>query len=240
MNVMEIHYNTSMAYKIGGRVVQIVSVGFLVIFAACVFLARNILFAPAYTGNLHMHTTCSDGESGYEEMIQAALKLQFDFVALTDHTICPDMTQKCAAETLILCIPGQEVTGDRIHLLSIGTTTYINQDLSLQRQVEEIHKHGGIAMAAHPNAKDFLYTDAELAESGIDAMECTSDINERRPLPCVYDSDAHNAHDLGWQYMSCAIPINTVTDLKTAILTKKCTRSFLPDFFPIRSPKVSN
>jgi len=203
------------------------------------YVKKDAVFSGQYLGNLHMHTTCSDGKNSYDEMIDEAVKLGFSFVALTDHTLCKENTAKCAQETRILCIPGQEVTGDRIHLLALNSQQYVNQHMPLTKQVEKIHELEGLAIASHPNAKDFLYTDEELSNSGIDAMECTGNTNERRPLPCVWDSDAHNTHDLGWQYMSCAMKINNVEDLKTAIRTKKCSRSFLPNFFPVRSPKVS-
>jgi hypothetical protein len=209
---------------------------FICIMAVALYLKKDSFLTPSYTVNLHMHTTCSDGKNSYDEMIEAAVKLKIDFVALTDHTICPENTAKCVAETRILCMPGQEVTGERTHLLALNVQQYINQDMPIERQVSKIHSLGGFAIAAHPNAKDFLYTDQELINNNIDAMECTSNINERRPLPCVYDSDAHNAYDLGWQFMSCSMPVNSFEDIKTAILSKKCFRSTaLPFATPVNA-----
>jgi len=206
---------------------------FIALLALALYVKKDRIFSEQSLGNLHMHTTCSDGKNSYDEMIDEAVKLGFSFVALTDHTICKENTAKCAQETRIYCIPGQEVTGDRIHLLALNTQQYVNQHIPLTKQVEKIHELGGLAIAAHPNAKDFLYTDAELANSGIDAMECTSNTNERRPLPCVWDSDAHNTHDLGWQFMSCTTPIKSLEDIKTAIFSKKCPRTIV---LPLTTP----
>lgn len=36
-------------------------------------------------GALHVHTTCSDGELGIQEVLEVYARLGFDFVALTDH-----------------------------------------------------------------------------------------------------------------------------------------------------------
>jgi DNA polymerase (family 10) len=36
-------------------------------------------------GDLHMHTTDSDGTANLEEMVNAALKLKYEYIAITDH-----------------------------------------------------------------------------------------------------------------------------------------------------------
>ena len=37
-------------------------------------------------GDLHMHTTYSDGQNSIEEMAEAALKLGYEYIAITDHS----------------------------------------------------------------------------------------------------------------------------------------------------------
>jgi putative hemolysin len=80
-------------------------------------------------GNLHMHTTCSDGKNSYEEMVQKALSLKFSFIAITDHVyggsaLCEDVIRQCRDERRLLCIPSMEVTG-KAHLLAIGIQSSI-------------------------------------------------------------------------------------------------------------------
>lgn len=213
----------------------------LVLFLAAiafVYFRRDEIFTPRYLGDLHMHTTCSDGKNTYEEMVQAALKARLNFIAITDHRICPDVIAKCLTETRIICFPGREVTS-RIHLLAIGIQKYIDPDLAFSKQVEEIHKAGGIAIAAHPNFKDFLYSDSDLTDSGIDAMECTDNARERRPLPCVYDSDAHNTADVAWQFNSCSTPIKSITDLKNAIISGHCGRATTLPLFGVKNANIN-
>jgi len=78
-----------------------------------------------WRGDLHMHTTCSDGQNTYDEMVQRAIELHLDFIAITDHVgiserECHNASiVKCKAETRLLCIPGAELTA-RLHLLAIG------------------------------------------------------------------------------------------------------------------------
>ena len=127
-------------------------------------------------GNLHMHTTCSDGMNTYEEMVQKALSLNFTFISITDHSfggssLCNRVINQCTTEKRLLCIPGMEVTG-RVHLLAIGIGNKIDERMPVKKQVEEIHKQGGLAIAAHPFRQNNTYTDAELFESGLDGVEC--------------------------------------------------------------------
>jgi hypothetical protein len=210
----------------------------LLIVLLIIFIKKDVIFAPRYLGDLHLHTTCSDGKNSYEEMVSAAVKKKFSFLAITDHSSCPDIIAKCKAETKLLCIPGRELSKKNTHLLALNTRGGINPDLPLIKQVEEIHRQGGFAIAAHPNANNYLYTDSELANSGIDAQECTSDSKERRFLPCVFDSDAHNVTNLGWQFNSCPVPIDSAEKLKNAILSDKCSRSVGLPVFTKRSFNV--
>ncbi len=190
-----------------------------------------------WRGDLHIHTNCSDGENSYEEIIQKALELEFDFIAITDHYAfsnenCIPVIQMCQVETRLLCIPGAEVfvrSPALPHLLALGIQSNISP-ASLVAYVEEIHQQGGLAIAAHPS--DPLYTDDELYHSGLDAMECARgsqeydqrqwELSEEYNLPCVYNSDAHTLGDMGRRYTVCTVPINSIADLKTALIGKKC------------------
>ena len=185
-----------------------------------------------------MHTLCSDGKNAYEEMVQSAIQNNLSFISITDHWLCNDVVKACTEEKRVLCFPGQEISSPGRHLLAINITKKIDSNLPLIKQVEEVHLQGGIAIAAHPNAKEFYYTDEELKNSGIDAQECTSNSKERRYLPCVWDSDAHNSQDVAWQFNSCLIPINNINDLKTAILYNKCQRAESLPFFTVKNGSI--
>ncbi|MBN1665406.1 MAG: hypothetical protein JW943_17555 [Deltaproteobacteria bacterium] len=189
-------------------------------------------------GNLHIHTTCSDGLDTYEDMVQYALILNFGFIAVTDHTfggsaLCNDVISQCAAEKRLLCIPGMEVTG-KVHLLAIGIRNEIDKRLTVKQQVEEIHQQGGLAIAAHPFRSDTAYTDEELFETGLDAVECKGipanrekdfyDKLKERNIPCVYNTDAHMTTQMILIWNVCDGEIKSLDDLKKALKTGKCRK----------------
>lgn len=176
-------------------------------------------------GDLHMHTICSDGKGNYEDMVEQAIKSDLSFMAITDHrmnsAICREIRQKCRAEKRLLCLPGMEVSG-RVHLLAIGIQRSIDASLPLATQVAEIHKQGGLAIAAHPFAPHWLYTQADF-ESGLDAIECPWEITTP-PVNhlCVYDSDSHDIYVANM--LKCAGKITSLADLKDALHARRCTR----------------
>jgi predicted metal-dependent phosphoesterase TrpH len=165
------------------------------------------------------------------------LELEFDFIAITDHYAfsnegCIPVIQLCQAETRLLCIPGEEVfvrSPILPHLLALGIQSNIGP-APLETFVEEIHRQGGLAVAAHPS--DPLYTDDELYGSGLDAMECARgsqeydqrqwELSEEYNLPCVYNSDAHVPEEMGRRFNVCTVPINNIADLKEALTNKQC------------------
>jgi hypothetical protein len=186
-----------------------------------------------------MHTTSSDGQGTYEEMLQEALELDFDFLAMTDHYGINTETRaesfiKCGSETRLFCIPGAELFAgpQPLHLLALGITEGISPSLTLQEQLEEIHRQGGLAIAAHPDRSGHRYTTEELYYSAFDAMECARGseaynleqliLSEQYNLPCAYNSDAHERDELGNRYTICSVPINHLADLKAAWIGGKC------------------
>jgi putative hemolysin/predicted metal-dependent phosphoesterase TrpH len=187
-------------------------------------------------GNLHMHTTCSDGRNSYEEMVQKALSLKFSFIAITDHcygcsVLCKDIIRQCQEERRLLCIPSMEVTG-KTHLLAIGIQNSIDKRLPVKRQVDEIHRQGGIAIAAHPFRRDSPYTESELFETGLDAIECKGIPADKKAaffnkirkhaISCVSNSDAHDVAVMAASWVMCDGEIRNFNDLKAAMKEKRC------------------
>ncbi len=181
-------------------------------------------------GDLHLHTTCSDGRDSYEEMVQAALTHNYTFIAITDHIWCPFTVYLCRNETRLICIPGLEVRMPGINdVIALNLQAGMTAKPTMVELVNAIHAEGGVAIAAHPFLPGYEYQKDTLLSSGFDAMECNVwgsaapgfDINTMR---CVWSSDAHAADTMGlpFTYTVCDVLIHDFDELKDAILGGYC------------------
>lgn len=107
-------------------------------------------------GNLHAHTTASDGKKSIEECIAAYKEHGYDFLAITDHR------KRFAGyeDESFLVIPAAEYHRNFIdeaperafHITGVGLAHDIAQDDSFSPQdiVDAIHEAGGFCTLAHP------------------------------------------------------------------------------------------
>jgi hypothetical protein len=154
--------------------------------------------------DFHIHTTYSDGKSSPAEMVVRGRELGLDALAITDHNYYPASIE--AIEFVrksglgITCFPGEEVTSDTWHILSIGANGPIGyhdigpdgpvsftdgQDsyTTMQKNLEIIHQRGGKAFLAHPYwiAGRRMHQPMEeygrlLSEGGIEGIELLGDV----------------------------------------------------------------
>src|SRR3990172_3475314 len=78
-------------------------------------------------GNLHTHTTVSDGSRPPGEVIADYERRGYDFLAVTDHDkfVPPHEYQKM---TSMVLVPGVEVTARGPHILQLGVEEVIEPD----------------------------------------------------------------------------------------------------------------
>ena len=111
-----------------------------------------------FKGNLHMHTTCSDGRLDPDAAREEYRKAGFDFIAITDHwRVSEDVPSKDGS---MLEISGVEYdTGDMLsskvfHILGIGMDhpafDRVDHNIPPQKIINAIREAGGIAILAHP------------------------------------------------------------------------------------------
>jgi len=101
-----------------------------------------------FKGNLHTHTTQSDGDRTPEQAIAWYREHGYDFLAITDHWVLTKGRQ----EDGLLTITGAELHGESYHLLTLGLSALPDQALADQPQeiVDAVVAAGGLAYFAHP------------------------------------------------------------------------------------------
>ena len=105
-------------------------------------------------GNLHMHTTRSDGRSEPQEMVRAYAKLGHDFLMLSDHDVLGE-TKKLDPCGMVL-LSGIEGCGNGSHLLDVGATRRVAPHHDRQILIDSINRTSGFAVLCHPNwTEDF-------------------------------------------------------------------------------------
>lgn len=115
---------------------------------------------PEIVGNLHLHTTLSDGMKSPDEVALAASRAGLDFIIYTDHNICLDELEGWhrapGSDREILRLVGQEVhdanrTPERSHLLCYFTTCDLSDvAASPQKLIDKATANGGLCFLAHP------------------------------------------------------------------------------------------
>ena len=114
-----------------------------------------------YRGDCHVHSAASHGgELAPEQLAAAARAAGLEFLAATEHNTVDAQPawSRCAGDGLVV-IPGQEVVTRTGHWLALGLAPgqlvdwrYGVGDGLVDRQLEEVHRAGGLCVAAHPYA----------------------------------------------------------------------------------------
>jgi hypothetical protein len=129
-------------------------------FGACLWIALIALSAGAephwFKGNVHTHTSASDGDSPAADVVRWYRDHGYDFLVITDHN-----RVTAFHDEKLLLIPGEEVT-DRfakkpLHVNGIGIAHVVEPKhgdsivSTLQHDVDAVRDAGGIATINHPN-----------------------------------------------------------------------------------------
>jgi hypothetical protein len=113
-----------------------------------------------YVGNLHVHTTYSDGAGSHSEVAEAALLIGLDFVVFTDHNVRVSGIEGYVGDEqrgYVLLLAGEEVH-DRArhppcnHLLVFGVEEEVAPNAyDLAALVDAARQSGGMSFIAHPD-----------------------------------------------------------------------------------------
>ena len=160
-------------------------------------------------GNIHTHTSWSDGDSLPDVVYRWYRDHGYNFLAVTDHNTRTDPIQFKSIERkgAFVLIPGEEVTmmgaGRQVHVNALCTKGTIaghhteRQGESLAWAVQKIHAQGGVALVNHPNF-DWALTATDVAAArGAQLLEIASG----HPWVHTEGDATHQSHEAIWDAM---------------------------------------
>ena len=121
-------------------------------------------------GDLHSHTTLSDGRQSAEEMALAARDRGYEYLALTDHSATHGFGQAVSPEALAEQIEAVRALDDRIEGIEIliGTETNILPDGTVDYDEELLAQLDWVVASVHTS---FQMPEREMTDRMIAAME---------------------------------------------------------------------
>ena len=171
-----------------------------------------------WRGNLHTHTTESDGELPPDETAARYRELGYDFLALTDHN---HITEVTGVPDGLLMVPGAEYgigEGDPVrvwHVGCVGVTPGVPADAGSPAELHaSVREHAAFSWVAHPYWSN-LPEDEFAAFEGFDTTEVYNAVTERVidrgysdaawdyalasgvRINALAVDDAHSVHDFG-------------------------------------------
>lgn len=116
-------------------------------------------------GNLHMHTTASDGEYEPQQAVNAYAEQGYDFLAITDHNTVVDLEELDTQGMTLL--PGVEIgamaaeLGQPVHVVGIGTREVpeLPEGQVPQEQINAVVAVSEVCFIAHPSWSSLTFSD---------------------------------------------------------------------------------
>lgn len=107
-----------------------------------------------FKGNIHAHSTLTDGHHTPEELAEIYRAHGYDFLSITDHWKVSETKEENGILLIAGCEynTGADVCEGIFHITSLGCTEtpVLDRSADAKTIVDEIHRCGGIANLAHP------------------------------------------------------------------------------------------
>ncbi len=153
-----------------------------------------------FKGNLHTHTSNSDGEMSPQKIVKAYEEAGYDFLSITDHGKLTDV-EELTSQRLLL-IPGEEVcvgsseNGKFFHIVGVGIRGAIpvndfDRSEAPQRAINLIREVGGEAIIAHPYWSGLIQSDLVGLQGhlGLEVYNTTCELDIGKGLSSVHWDD---------------------------------------------------
>jgi hypothetical protein len=178
---------------------------------------REVLVLGGYrvlAVDFHTHSSMwSDGMLTPWGLVLEAERQGLDAIAITGHNEVLDGQLGRRFSALVdgpIVIPGEEIIADgRYHMIAAGITTRVSFRQPAAGAIDDIHRQGGVAIAAHPfpgytagwdQAAMERLDGAEICHPGIYGRGDQRDLERfaaRAPLAAIGSSDFHGPGQMG-------------------------------------------
>jgi len=132
-----------------------------------------------YKGQLHLHTTVSDGSLSVAETIRGYRNRGFDFICITDHSVSSQAAGQSTDDFLVL--DGVEIDKmvrprEAVHTVCVGLKKPIGESLAYGRKLADARRQGAFIVRAHPY---WSGNSVEGLECDFHAVEVYNDVCEK-------------------------------------------------------------
>ena len=110
-----------------------------------------------YPGNIHVHSTHSDGSGSIPEIMSDAAAAGLSYVVISDHQSLAGLSSEAIYNGVVLLV-GTEINVDHSHYLVLGINRLIEpNEENPQQVIDQVRNAGGIGYIAHPFEKGSAY-----------------------------------------------------------------------------------
>jgi hypothetical protein len=124
------------------------------------------MFDIECVGNIHVHTSHSDGSAGVSEVAASAASVGLDFICINDHSYMTDALhiEEEAFYGKVLVLVGLEIGLRYHHYLAFNLETRnSDQNPPPQEMIDWVNRQGGFGFMAHPFEKGMPFVEKSTA-----------------------------------------------------------------------------
>jgi len=110
-----------------------------------------------YPGNIHIHSSYSDGSGNIEEIAEAASAAGLNYVIISDHETLAGLPEESVLRGVVILV-GMEINRRHSHYLALDLEKPLASDEdNPQRIIDRVNAKGGFGFIAHPFEKGSRY-----------------------------------------------------------------------------------
>ncbi len=110
-----------------------------------------------YPGNIHIHSTYSDGSGHIEDIAEAASAAGLNYIIISDHETMAGLPEEGIRHGVITLV-GMEINRRHSHYLALDLDQPVESDEEdPQRVIDRVNQMGGFGFIAHPFEKGSPY-----------------------------------------------------------------------------------